>query len=84
MSGVSTIAARILDFTKRCPTLQSHEIAAELGCTSSYVRTVWHRAGIFRGPHDASVVSESPPKYVRVPFAEYEALVAAAARGGGA
>ena len=84
MSGVSTIGVRILDFTKRCPKLNSFEIAAEIGCTASYVRTVWHRAGMFRGPHDASVVYESAPKYVRVPVDEYERLVAAAARGGGA
>ncbi len=82
MSGASTLSVRILDLTKLCPTLSSAEIGAQLGCNSSYVRTVWHRAGMFRGPHDSSVFYDSPPKYVRGPFAEYEKLLAAAARGG--
>jgi hypothetical protein len=72
-------AFKIRDLTKHNPTLNSTEIAAAVGCKSGYVRTVWHRAGIFRGPHDASVVYTPPPIYVRVPVAEYEKLLAAAA-----
>lgn len=72
-------AFRIRDLTKRCPKLNSTQIAAEIGCKPGYVRTVWHRAGIFRGPHDPTVVYAPPPAYVCVPVAEYEKLLAAAA-----
>ena len=80
---MSSIAFNILDLTKRRPELNSTEISREIGCRPGYVRTVWHRAGIFRGPHDASVVYTPPPRFVRLPVAEYERLLAAA-RGGGA
>lgn len=79
MSIISSTAYRIRNLTKRRPDLNSTEIAAEVGCKSGYVRSVWHRAGIFRGPHDASIVYSEPPRYVRVPVAEYEKLLAAAA-----
>jgi hypothetical protein len=51
-----TVTAKILALTERHPQLSSRAIAERLGCHHAYVRTAWHRAGIFRRKHDPAVV----------------------------
>jgi hypothetical protein len=67
---------KILDLTKAHPALTSYDIADRLQCHPAYVRTIWHRAGIFRGKHNPNVdYDQGTGKYRRLPMAEYDKLV---------
>lgn len=73
------IKPEIFKLLAKHPNMKSPEIARRLGCHPSYVRACLHRAGIFRGKHDPSVVYDQPMgKFVRLPVEEYQRLLAAA------
>lgn len=73
-------AEQILALCKTSPALTSEEISERVSCHPAYVRSVWHRNGMFRNKHNPNVDYGRDRKFKLVPLAEYERLLAAANR----